>query len=847
MTQRNVLLGLICAAGLASGASGQVIISEIFANPNNGDYPGEWVEIYNPADFPVDISGWYLDDEDGGTGSPFPDGFVIEPGEAIVMTWSFIGQFNPAGTQPDDEGAIWFDEEDFYTSWGHLNAAGQPYRVFVYHDAFTIANTPTATNEVLTLRNAGGAIMDEANFLNNVQGWPAVIAGKSIYVAKDFLDEFSNDVGCAWRLSTPGIDGVSVSGTSPALVRPDGTTVAGYPADNHASPGYVEVGTGKFMDCNGNGISDALDICSGFSQDCNGNGIPDECEPDCNGNGLVDECEIRVNPFLDTNLNGILDSCEIALDPSLDQNGNGLLDSYEAFAGRVIITEIQFDPFTSGEEMEYVEIYNTTGGPIDISGFHLRDIEPGGDPATEPVPAGTVLPAGGIAVLTRRLDGISAEETRQTYIEAWGAATPAGAPILWIPLGNWGARATNATEFAEILTLVSGQNTIVDIANFINRTSNNEPLPGGWPGSDGHGSYYLDGSKLTAQDNDIGTNWRLSIEGLSGVIRSNEFDPANPPAGVNPDSGGEDYGTPGWIHAGSPQEPDGRVIITEIMATTNAVFPGYSPLDPNAPGGVDEWVEIYNTTNGPIDISGWYLQDEDGRTTGIAPGSVLQAGEVAVIIGGDHPADVPNPVQAFYDAWGCGYQVFVVNNWYTDDGYYGLQRLANAPNFINEILRIVDANGTPTDIVNYDDDGFVWPVDASGVPTDDAWSIYLFGLSNFNSVANDSGLNWADSLAPIDGARILTPNNVYNGLGFVFGSPGHLEGVQTPNLTDCRPTACSAADLAEPLGSLNFFDVAAFIQFYNAQDPRADLAAPIGVFNFFDVSTYIGLYNAGCP
>jgi len=55
------------------------------------------------------------------------------------------------------------------------------------------------------------------------------------------------------------------------------------------------------------------------------------------------------------------------------------------------------------------------------------------------------------------------------------------------------------------------------------------------------------------------------------------------------------------------------------------------------------------------------------------------------------------------------------------------------------------------------------------------------------------------------------------------------------------------ADLAEPFGSLNFFDVVAFINAYNAQDPAADLAAPFGSWNFFDVAAYITLYNAGCP
>jgi len=55
------------------------------------------------------------------------------------------------------------------------------------------------------------------------------------------------------------------------------------------------------------------------------------------------------------------------------------------------------------------------------------------------------------------------------------------------------------------------------------------------------------------------------------------------------------------------------------------------------------------------------------------------------------------------------------------------------------------------------------------------------------------------------------------------------------------------ADLAEPLGELNFFDVVSFITAFNAMDPIADLAEPFGSFNFFDVAAYITAYNAGCP
>ncbi len=55
------------------------------------------------------------------------------------------------------------------------------------------------------------------------------------------------------------------------------------------------------------------------------------------------------------------------------------------------------------------------------------------------------------------------------------------------------------------------------------------------------------------------------------------------------------------------------------------------------------------------------------------------------------------------------------------------------------------------------------------------------------------------------------------------------------------------ADLAAPFGTLNFFDLAAYIALYNANDPFADLAAPFGTLNFFDLAAYIALYNAGCP
>jgi hypothetical protein len=59
------------------------------------------------------------------------------------------------------------------------------------------------------------------------------------------------------------------------------------------------------------------------------------------------------------------------------------------------------------------------------------------------------------------------------------------------------------------------------------------------------------------------------------------------------------------------------------------------------------------------------------------------------------------------------------------------------------------------------------------------------------------------------------------------------------------PASCEADVNAD--GLVNFFDLAAYLDLFNAGDPAADLASPPGVLNFFDLAAYLDLYNTGCP
>jgi len=56
---------------------------------------------------------------------------------------------------------------------------------------------------------------------------------------------------------------------------------------------------------------------------------------------------------------------------------------------------------------------------------------------------------------------------------------------------------------------------------------------------------------------------------------------------------------------------------------------------------------------------------------------------------------------------------------------------------------------------------------------------------------------------------------------------------------------CSAADLTGD-GTLDFFDISAFLTAFGNQEPVADFTAD-GVFDFFDISAFLSVFGAGCP
>ena len=76
---------------LATPQAGEVVITEFMADPNDlEDNVGEWVELFNASDHPIDLSGSTLADN-GRNSWTIPDGTTIASGEFQVFTREDMG------------------------------------------------------------------------------------------------------------------------------------------------------------------------------------------------------------------------------------------------------------------------------------------------------------------------------------------------------------------------------------------------------------------------------------------------------------------------------------------------------------------------------------------------------------------------------------------------------------------------------------------------------------------------------------------------------------------------------------------------------------------------------------
>lgn len=152
--------------------SWEVVITEFMKDPAHvGDTQGEWVEIYNPMPWRLNIEGWTIGDDSGPQHTIANGGLgvYVRPGEYFVLGRNADLALN---------GGV--DVDYVYTS-------------------FTLGNG--ADQIVLTRRN--GFIADRVAYDDGVT-WPDQ-SGQSISLDPVWLDATANDDGANWCHGTTAI------------------------------------------------------------------------------------------------------------------------------------------------------------------------------------------------------------------------------------------------------------------------------------------------------------------------------------------------------------------------------------------------------------------------------------------------------------------------------------------------------------------------------------------------------------------------------------------------------------------------------------------------------------------
>ena len=213
------------------------------------------------------------------------------------------------------------------------------------------------------------------------------------------------------------------------------------------------------------------------------------------------------------------------------------------------VTEVMYNP-PAGSDYEFIELRNASAtAAVNLTSMTFTN----GIRYT--FPAGSVLGPNGYGLVVRGPIAGDFADFRTHY--GLGPTVPIFGPYSG-KLANAGERVTLATSQG------------IPVISFQYRDARGWPLPAAGAG---HSLVPLDTDIQTSGSLDYGGNWRFStfLNGSPGGP-----DPVLPPT----------------------------VVLNEVAAHTHFSDPRYPGYDSN------DWIELYNPTSSPVNLSGWYLSDD---------------------------------------------------------------------------------------------------------------------------------------------------------------------------------------------------------------------------------------------
>lgn len=217
-----------------------------------------------------------------------------------------------------------------------------------------------------------------------------------------------------------------------------------------------------------------------------------------------------------------------------------------------------------------------------------------------------------------------------------------------------------------------------------------------------------------------------------------------------------------------------------------------------------EFVEFTNMSDASIDMTGWSY-DDDNAIAGafdLSAFGAVDPGESVVLT---------DAIEAdFRTAWGLDASVKVI-------GELGVITGSNLGR--NDAINLFDDAENLIDRLNYGDEDYAGSIRARDSS----------GQACIDYIGQDDVLGW-----------------ILSEFGDIFGSYASTAGEYgTPGAYNAPSCDACPADFTGD-GSLDFFDVSAFLNAFSLGSPEADLNED-GAFDFFDVSEFLSLFAAGCP
>jgi hypothetical protein len=252
----------LCKVEPAPAAVGALVITEILNDPENVlDAAGEWFEVYNTTDAPIDINAWTLEDTGTDSHRIYQQGGVIVPANGYFVL----------GTNADvaSNGGVTVDYE-----YGNFNLANKD-------DEVTLKSGDVVIDVV--------AYDDSVTFPNNKAIAMSLSPGK--------VSAVDNDDGANWCKAQDSYGGVDLG--TPGAANPEcpscGDDVCNEDEDCGSCPGDCDCGAGfecldsncVALTANGGSCGSPADCASGFCVD----GLC--CDSACDG--ICQECDSSGN------------------------------------------------------------------------------------------------------------------------------------------------------------------------------------------------------------------------------------------------------------------------------------------------------------------------------------------------------------------------------------------------------------------------------------------------------------------------------------------------------------------------------------------------------------------------